>query len=486
MGASPPKRASIGSSKNVIWLLTATVLGLALACAVASKVIPWIGWAYFGLVFYILYTLIMLKFSPQTFLLISPFAALHLTELLSGISIEHGAYMVEISAVGRATGAFMRLSAIYIAFFAVCVLVVEYFWPRVRHRFVDAAVQWQRWSGQMLVVLIIIVGGCSAYMLFYGLQVGFPLITHTDRFAFLHRATSIYKAILLNRIVIAPLIGCLFVIPRHRLMSVGMLLGIVFISVLFAEKFTSLLTILCLYIMPIGLVHIANGGIIKLRDVAILGVVISIGTMVAVLNIYGASENMDNATQQLANRANAQGELWFMADDLYLDKFQPDVATLRADVGTWLKSDSQTGEKVGVEFGQYYVMDKFAKEDLVRQRIKDGTGYVFAFYAYMLIAMGLWGLLGMSTLIAALFAGTMLAFAWSVSKGRWLEALLYGRLMSSFYSMTTTGFFWNQFGIKSIVTLVAVIALGIATDMLFKSKTTGLQRPQVKVRVREN
>jgi hypothetical protein len=338
----------------------------------------------------------------------------------------------------------------------------------------------------MQLVMIVIVGGCSAYMIFYGLQVGFPLITHTDRFAFLHKATSIYKAILLNRIVIAPLIGCLFVVPRHRLISVAMLLGMIGISVLFAEKFTSLLTILCLYVMPIGLVHIANGGIIKMRDVGILGLVVSIGTMVAVLNIYGASENMDNATQQLADRANAQGELWFMADDQYMDKFQVDVDALRADVGTWFNSDAQTGEKVGVEFGQYYVMDRFAKEELVRQRIKDGTGYVFAFYAYMLMSMGLWGLLAMSSLIAALFAGIMLAFAWSISKGRWLEALLYGRLMSSFYSMTTTGFFWNEFGLKSIVTLVAVIGLGIATDTLFKSKTTALQRPQIKVRVREN
>lgn len=471
-------------TKNA-WAYTIAFLVLATGCALASNVVTWVGWAYIGLAAYLLYSLVLLRFAPQLFLLISPFIALHLTELLAGVSIESGSYMAEISVAGYATGAFMRLSAIYIAFFAVGLAVTQLVWPRILWRFKNAGVNWAAWAPQVALIFGGLVALCCAYMIFFGLQRGFPLFTGADRFAFLDRATPAYKAILQNRICIIPVLGSLFVVPRTRIASVVMLASILFVSILFAEKFTSLLTIACLYVMPIGLAHVANGGKIKLMWVAALGGVISIGTMIAVLNVYGAGENMERAQAQLAERANAQGELWFAADDIYLGKTSVDTAALAADVSTWMRAGDQDQTKVGVEFGQYYVMDKFAKDSFVRKRMKDGTGYVFAFYAYMLITMGLYGMLAVSTVISAVFTGIMLAFAWAVSRGRWLEALLYGRLMSSFYAMTTTGFFWNQFGIKSIVTLIAAIGIGILTTILMGKETTGGSRPQIKVRVRE-
>jgi hypothetical protein len=130
-------------------------------------------------------------------------------------------------------------------------------------------------------------------------------------------------------------------------------------------------------------------------------------------------------------------------------------------------------------------MEKFATREALRSRLKAESAYVFAFFPYILISTGVIGLYAITIFVAAWITGIMLAMSLALGKGRWIEALLYGRLMSSFYAMTTTGFFWNEFGIKSLATLALTILIGFVTDQLVSRQTTAAGRPKIKIRVRE-
>jgi len=53
----------------------------------------------------------------------------------------------------------------------------------------------------------------------------------------------------------------------------------------------------------------------------------------------------------------------------------------------------------------------------------------------------------------------MVILAESLARPSWLSSLFLGRVMAGFYSAYSTGFLWNVFGIKALITLA--IGLGL-------------------------
>lgn len=434
------------------------VLGALVAFGAATA--PSAAWAYLALVLFGSLSFGLLRTAPATFLLFVPLIALRLTEFISGAAIEGGADMVETEITGHATGAFARLLLIYLLFFLIASIVVKASWPRLKMLFRDAPYRWQPHGRVIWIGLLIVMSAATAYLLRLGIDNGFPLLDHLDRFAYLRTIDSpIYSAWMTNRPVLVPFIGVLCCVPGYRLSGASVLVWLLALSMLFGEKFTSLLMIVSLFSIPVGLVHIANERAIPIRAIGAIAVAIVVVTVPAVLIAYGALTDLDAAVRKYGQRAALQGQLWYVADDRYLTNMRFDDRAIGADVASWITPAAQTAQDAGTRFGLYYVMQRFTPSRLLGRAMDGGNGFVFSLYPYLLMTMGIAGLLAVSSLLAAFHALVMRMVAQSLAEGNWIASILFGRAMGSLYGGYTTGFLWNFFGIKNLATIAVALFL---------------------------
>jgi hypothetical protein len=426
---------------------------LAGAVAFGASAVPSPAWAYAALVIFVSMCFGLLRTSPATFLLFVPLLATRITEFISGAAIESGAYMIETTTYGRPTGAFSRLLLLYLFFFFVATFAVEAMWPRLRPMLQEAPVRWERQAKLIWRGLLVVMGCATLYLLRLGINNGFPLFQHIDRFVYLETIDSpIYQSWMSNRLVLVPFIGALFAIPTYRGRAALLVIWLLASSIIFGEKFGSLLMILSLFAIPAGLVHIANGRLIPVN--AIIGISLSIVTVTfpAVLIAYGAITNFDAAAERFGQRVALQGQLWFVTDDKYLVAAKLDDQAISADVSSWFAPGEQDSTKAGTRFGLYYVMQHFTSSRMLGWTMEGGNGFIGSLYPYLLMSLGVVGLLFVTSIIALYHAILMRMLAASFAQSGWIAAFLYSRVMSSFYATYTTGYLWNIFGVKTLLT----------------------------------
>jgi hypothetical protein len=442
----------------------------ALMNAFLAAVAPSPAWAYLALVGYLVFVLLVAKTSPATFILFSPLIALRATEMLSGAAIESGAYMTETTEFGSPTGSFSHLLIIYILFFSTAAIVIELSWPRLRVEILRSSLRWQQHGSFVWHGLVAVFTVATTYLAYIGIRNGFPLFTHVDRFAYLKQLDSSgYYAWVYNRIVLVPFMGLLFCLPSYRSRSVALLVCLLSLSVLFGEKFTSLLLIVCIFSIPPGLLRIARGSQLELKTVGLLaGAIITI-TIPAVLIVYGALNNLDAALNQYGSRVALQGQLWFRASEEKEAVIAFQKQPLIADARSWLNVTDQNPTTAGTDFGLYYVMERYTPATRLEWAIEGGNGFVFSLYPYLLLTTGLVGLLVVSSLLAAYQAWSLILLSRALAQANWLAVLCFGRVMSSFFACYTTGYFWNVFGLKTFAT----VAFGlVALSLNFRTTTT--------------
>ena len=107
-------------------------------------------------------------------------------------------------------------------------------------------------------------------------------------------------------------------------------------------------------------------------------------------------------------------------------------------------------------------MARFTPSHRLEGAIQSETGFVFAFYPYLLLAGG-WTLLLLGTLVVALLQATILLLVvQALDRCRWLAILAFGRVANSINAGLVTGYAWNILGPKTLAAaLVGIILLRI-------------------------
>lgn len=465
--------------------LFAAHFAVAGANAIAALLFPSALWAYAALAIFVSLCFGLLKTSPATFLFFLPLLVLRITEFLSGAAIESGAFMTETQTIGQATGAFSRLLLVYIPFFGVVAFVTEASWPRLRQLYRAARPLWQEHAGFIWKVLLATAILSTLLLLWVGVENGFPLLANIDRFAYERRVDSgFYGAFMRNRLVLVPFIGALLALPRYRRRAAGLTLWLLAVSILFGEKFTSLVLIVSMVGIPAVLVHIAQDRPIPVRALAIGSAIIAAITVPAVLLAYGAATDLDRAMQRYADRTALQGQLWYQTDRSHAQPLAFDKVALSADVATWLSPDAQDPTIVRTDFGRYYVMKQFTSWEYLLGLMKLNSGFVFSLYPYLLMTTGAVGMLISSTIIALYHALILLLLSRSLARANWIAALLLGRVVNSTYATYADGYLWNILGIKTVATIALALfflwELGrprSALRALARAFGTGRRRP---------
>lgn len=452
--------------KRVSFLAIPSIVSSGLLATIAT-VYPTALWAQLAFVLFCLFCLAMAKLCGTSFIAFSPILALRFTEMVSGMAIENGAYMEETGVFGEPTGAFSRLLVIYILFFSIGALTCETLAFRIlRHPSPNVP---------QLRLLWWVIGGitCASllYLLYVGITAGFPLLTNVDRFQFLNSQSRIYRSIIQNRLLIIPLLGYLATTPSYRMKSLLLLLLIAAVSILFAEKFTSLLLMLTLFCMPAGVLAVEAIGNIRIRWILMAGTCITIVTIPTVLLVYGASDDFDGAVERYGRRAAVQGQLWYVIDDPDVYWRGPNWRVLSDDMSSWFSPGKQDAQTAGLSFGLYYVMAQHAETDILRAAMDYGGGFVFCLYPYLLMASGITGVMLVSTVLAILHAVIVVFLLRALETNNWLGAFIFTKCFSNLIAIYIVGYLWFAFGIKNIAMLAAGFGLTLSYHLLINGRT---------------
>lgn len=455
----------------VFSLVSLGLIGLNLIGSVLSGDYASPIWAYMAFFCFVAFCATLAKLRPASFILLSPLLFLRLTEMVAGIPIESGVFIAELGVHGEATGAFTRLSALYILIFWVTSSFIESYWNRVSDGYSRVPDIIGQLKGVRIFYLIIIA--MLAYAFLLGLREGFPLITGSDRFAFRRVLDDrIFVSFINNRQILAFILGVLLLDISRRKLTVYLIFSLYIISILFAEKFTSLAMMTLLILMPTALLYVARLGEVSIKKTfAVLGF-ITVLTMPLVLLVYGFQEDSAMAFEKLFSRMAAQAEFWWSADLRYGEFFHLDTTPLMADMRTWLSPGLQNHRTIGSEFGLYYVMQHHAVAENVYYAEHRGIGYVFTLFAYIMMTTGGLGLIVIGTILHLIYALVMI---WAVRAIIDLSILRIILALKLFVFISSGGFvvgyLWNFFGIKTLAIAAAILGLTLLHEARKRSVT---------------
>ncbi|HVY12186.1 MAG TPA: hypothetical protein VHB73_01320, partial [Alphaproteobacteria bacterium] len=231
--------------------------------------------------------------APAAFLMLLPFSILRITELISGIVIEHGALMMETDRVGGPTGAFLRLTLVYILFYAIAAAVIEF----LKKRYLSPTQQQAFLNGTARLPLpaVFIMNATIAFGIFYVLMIGwrdgFPLLQGFDRFQFKQQADAGFTTFLHSRVLIALYLGLMH--AQRRGWFYALFFAVVIgVSALFGEKFTSIVGLIALFNIPWLLKRRLN-----LTRLLPIGLLMAAITLPLIFTVYGGWDDPQFATQ---------------------------------------------------------------------------------------------------------------------------------------------------------------------------------------------
>lgn len=423
----------------------------ALLTVLLALLFPSAGWALLALILCLAFLATLAATAPAAFILLGPILVLRATELLSGVAIEGGATMVETGVRGVASGAFARLWLLNLLTFSAAAVLISWGWHLLHRRFASAGRSWRRHALPLAAALSVLLGGMTLILAWFAFRHGIPGVDRIDRFAYLNRLEGTpYRTIMMNRVLLAPLIGVVIAVSRTRLFGLALLAWLMTLSLLFGEKFTSLLFIVGGAVQPLALLTVARSGMLPWRALSMATLALISICLPAILFTYGAIDDPRRAWIRLEQRAVLQGQLWYLADSRGAPT-RTDTAAFRDDVASWADPRVQRPEIAGTRFGLYYVMSRFTPSHRLDDAVAAKNGFVFAFYPYLLLAGGWFALLAAALLIALLQAAVLLLVAQALDRGRWLAILAFGRVANSIQACLVSGYLWNIAGPKTLL-----------------------------------
>jgi hypothetical protein len=405
--------------------------------------------AAFALLVFLALVPSVLRSAPAYVVAMSPLLFYWTTELLSGIAIEGGAFMVETDATGSPTGAFARLALIYAALF----LAGRQVWRTDPLQSV-AIPQTKGFMGEGVIIFasFALIG---SFFLFGALN-GFPLLEGIDRYAYRRGIGSdALTSFLDNKTIYFTLIGMAAASGRYRRAAAALFVLGISISLLYGEKFTTIVEGFLFFFIPVILQRFAVANPLPLRQLAYGGAAAIAVTVPAILINYGALYDFETAIYQLAARASLQGQLWFLVDRDYGHLLALNAESIAAAVRSLYTLSEQSQFVAGTSHGMYFVMEPYTDVEKLYWTMYAGGGFIFAHFPYWLMVSGYAGMLlvGLLTVLTLSWVTkrTVLALRHTdpISLVIWLKVLVW------IYAGFVLGNFWFFYGVKTLVLILA-------------------------------
>jgi hypothetical protein len=453
--------------------LTFVCAAVAFACAFAMGSMSFPLSAWLAALLYGYFFIRMLKIAPASaVLLLGHFGLNGATQFISGIAIEHGGYLSETDQFGSPTGGFMRLAAVYILFYGTAAFISESFirnWAAQGKiaLFMSNAVTPPPLLATKLIDAVIIAA--LTYVTLVAAVNGFPLLTGEDHYDFAKLGGSAFVSVINNREAIMAYIGFMIVYAKKPFFHQAVALYIIILSVFLGDKFGPFWAWIPLLVLPLFLKIAWRAAGLPIRNIIILGAILSVITLPLVFIIYGGLEDTQTGLTRLADRMTLQGQLWFLADREVDDplRFESDplandwrmILTYEHDPTVYAPSKLPYPLQ-----GMSYLILHFSRFDKAYETIRHGTVYCLGLHAYLLETLGWLGMLAANFLLAGLLGLFLSGVAYGIIEGRLVYLLVFAKFSLFFGAMVSMADFFHFLNQRSLGLFLFLIVYHTLTN----------------------
>jgi len=467
-----PRRPSSGSRRTTRLPLEAALLLLAMIAA-ALGAGTWVhpAWSLVAIGNYIWLCTLFFRIEPRSAILALPFLINSASSMVALVMIEYGAEMFELGLVGRPGPWSNELNFYNLLFFAGIIIAAHPFLRALDSRTSPSIpLVLDRFAVLLAGIVLTLVTLITLALIVRGLQLGFPLLAGTDRFAFRRFSADKVTLYALNlKFVLAYALGFVtFILPTNRyirklaILSFTALMAVYF---LFGDKFFTQLGALSAFSAPY-LYNNYSSVRRRLWTYVVAAALALTGVMLVTTYIYskGFTETSAATTKRLSGRIVGQGELWFLQSSIGAAPLSWN-STAIARYGSSLGIKNVDLYAVQNSLGAHYFSNRYAP-DYLRASLHKNAGSVT--YTAVTEAMGLalFGWIGLGVMMLALGGLLGLACAYigyaienrSILSG-FFAAYIYNQLRNSIVQATP----WVIGSIYSLrwLALILIIELGL-------------------------
>ncbi|RYD50579.1 MAG: hypothetical protein EOP52_13785 [Sphingobacteriales bacterium] len=462
--------SSLPESPNVrqsfpVGVLAACLSTLALLLF-AVQVMSSSMFSLFALVYFIVFSAMVAKYSPAAFVLLLWFIFIRLTTMVSGVAIESGGYMPEMVMTGFPTGSFVRLALFYTLGIVMAVWFINALLPKALNPNVPR-MPVQRWAPLVFGLVILL----CAWAFFIGLKSGFPLLSGTDRIVYWKEVSNRFLFFFLgNRTILAALLGVIFVATTGlwRRGALALLILILALSFLFAEKFTSICQILFFFITPIFLLNPHLQKDIARRLIPI-GILLACLTLPVILVVYGVFTNPAEAIDRLQVRATAQAEVWFVADQDDGRIFGINTQLAAYNFRSLFALDADAMSRSAPYIGARDFMSQYLETPRYNSYVERGVTLTMATEGYLLKVFGWFAGIPFYWVLLAVYALQVLYFAYALNTYNPLRIIIACKLLVWSNYGLNQGYLWEVIGLPVLALMGLIFA---AEAILNQSRRT--------------
>jgi len=437
---------------------TANLLRLAWLTLLALMVLNIVNYFYHSAIYSIVavaifgvYVIKLSRYCPAAFVLLLVYLFFRFTTLISGVAIELGSEMQELDTWGKATGSTIRLCMVYIAFITAASAVIEAVHIRIRKNSnLISLVETSKW----VPVFFILVSTLTLVMIMKGTEVGFPMFSGMSRLAFREEISSkLFLLYISNRPIFVALLGLVFATCTgfRRKASLALFMVTMLVSMLFGEKFTSLIILLVFMSTP-SLLLSKQLHSLRLTRLAVPMLLATMLTIPFILLVYGWNDDPVAAVERLTSRFSGQGQLWFVADRDINSFFLFDQAALLHNLKSFVALDGGALSNQYPFFGARYFMYNYMNTDLLFLFLETkALTLTFGFEPYILVTNGWLGQLLPLVLCAAVYALNLAYLNFAIFNANPVSIFLSMKLFIWFNFALQQGELWFMFGLKSLI-----------------------------------
>lgn len=443
------------NQKNLILpgLELSLVLSFLSLLLIASQALITGALAWLALAYYAALCWFAMRRFPAAFILLLWFIFARLTTMISGVAIETGGSMPEFMMEGHPTGAFARLAGIYTVGILGATMTLNYF-MRYIPQFGESRKELP-WANPVFALILIL----CAWAVVIGLKNGFPALENVDRILYWKKISSRFFYFFQgNRPIFALLLGLIYgaTFGYQKRMALGIFLLVLVLSLLFAEKFTSICMIFFSFAAPAFLRDAA-----KLRSLAprmiLLGGLIAVVTIPAILLAYGAREDAGAALERFKTRATSQAEIWYVADQEQDQAFTLDFQALTHNLRAISSADPESFAQSPPYLGARYYMAGYLERGRYLHYLDRGVTLTMATEGYLLKMFGWLGMIPPYLLLIAVYCAYQAYLYFAIMTVNPVRVIFAGKLLVWANFSLNQGYFWFLVGVKALA-LIALIA----------------------------
>jgi|GEM_PF-2100643 len=452
-----------------------TTLGILMGLCVLLLLMQFVQSTLFSVLalgFYAWYCKKVASYTPTAFVLLLWFLFSRLTTMLSGVAIESGGYMPEMMVAGHNTGGFVRLAMEYVVVIWFATVAINACMQRVPR---PPLTEHRRNSLRFWVLgIFALTLFLCAWAFLIGLVHGFPLLENANRFVYWKQVSSRFLFFFLgNRPILATLLGLVYATQQgwRKKGAIALIVLILFISFLFAEKFTSICLILFSFVTPVFLLDRKLLNSITVRMVP-LGILVAAITLPAILAVYGVFTQPRVAVERLQARATSQAELWYMVDNEETAPFKFDSVRVKYNLASLVSLDPDSMSRTPPFLGARDFMSQYLDKLRYLGYIERGTTLTLATEAYLLRMFGFLGMIPVYWFLMAVYALQLAYLAYGIFTYNPLRIIVAAKLLVWSTFGLNQGYFWNVVGIQVVAAMVAV---GLVESLLWRSSVRQAQ-----------